>query len=280
MLECRHSNIHVDGRGLYPTLWLLRSGEGHTWSLRCQGTRKYSNRDCRTRCTPRSHHNREPNDLDDGGAAHFASTVRWIRKLSPTTRVELLISDLMGSQDAVHTILEAGAHIVAHNTETVPRLYRRGKPKSDYRRTVNVLKWIHEWPDVVSKTGIMLGLGETDEEIESVMHDLREVGCEILSLGQYLSPSTRHMGVDRWVHQIHLRTLQARSATSSSRGGWTARPLGYMAQDPSSTAIIGQDNDRPHAILRPRRNIDALKPNFLSGHSGWLPVVSLLSHMR
>ena len=138
-------------------------------------------------------------DLPDGGAAHFAQTVRAIRTLSPDTRVELLISDLMGSREAVHTILEAGAHIVAHNTETVPRLYRRVKPKSDYDRTLNVLNWIHEWPDVVSKTGIMLGLGETDDEIESVMHDLRDVGCEILSLGQYLSPSTKHMAVDRWV---------------------------------------------------------------------------------
>ncbi|MEE2786170.1 MAG: lipoyl synthase [Myxococcota bacterium] len=138
-------------------------------------------------------------DLEDGGAEHFASTVRWIRRVSPSTRVELLISDLMGARDDVHRILDAGAHIVAHNTETVPRLYRRVKPKSDYTRTLNVLKWIHEWPDVVSKTGIMVGLGETDEEIEAVMNDLRGVGCEILSLGQYLSPSTKHMAVDRWV---------------------------------------------------------------------------------
>ena len=138
-------------------------------------------------------------DLTDGGAWHFAETVRSIRRLSPTTRVELLISDLQGSRDAVHTILEAGAHIVAHNTETVPRLYRRVKPKSDYNRTLKVLDWINEWPDVVSKTGMMLGLGETDDEVEQVMYDLREVGCEILSLGQYLSPSKKHMAVDRWV---------------------------------------------------------------------------------
>ncbi|MCA9543190.1 MAG: lipoyl synthase [Myxococcales bacterium] len=139
-------------------------------------------------------------DLPDGGSAHFADTVRAIRAAAPDCRVELLIPDFMGARADVERVLEAGAHIVAHNTETVPRLYKRVRPQALYQRSLDVLRWIHEWPDVISKTGLMLGLGEHDDEVEAVMWDLREVGCEILSLGQYLSPTPKHLAVDRWVH--------------------------------------------------------------------------------
>lgn len=139
-------------------------------------------------------------DLPDGGAEHFAATVRAIREASPETRVELLIPDFMGDLAQVDRVLEAGAHIVAHNTETVPRLYRRVRPQAEYQRSLDVLRRIHEWPDVISKTGLMLGLGESDAEVEDVMFELREVGCDILSLGQFLSPTARHLPVDRWVH--------------------------------------------------------------------------------
>ena len=139
-------------------------------------------------------------DLPDGGSEHFADTVRAIRAATPNTRVELLIPDFMGARDDVERVLEAGAHIVAHNTETVPRLYRRVRPQGVYQRTLDVLRWIDEWPDVLSKTGLMLGLGEDDDEVEDVMWQLREVGCDILSLGQFLSPTTRHLAVERWVH--------------------------------------------------------------------------------
>lgn len=138
-------------------------------------------------------------ELADGGAAHFAQTVRAIRKASPNTRVELLVPDFLGDRTALEMVLEAGAHIVAHNTETVPRLYKKVRPQGDYQRTLDVLDWIHQWPNVISKTGLMLGLGEHDEEVEAVMHDLRNVGCQILSLGQFLSPTTKHLPVDRWV---------------------------------------------------------------------------------
>ena len=139
-------------------------------------------------------------DLPDGGGRHFADTVAAIRKASPSTRVELLVPDFQGNRPALEEVLAAGPHIVAHNTETIPRLYRRVRPQANYQQTLDVLKWIHEWPDVISKTGLMLGLGETDEEVEEVMWDLREVGCDILSLGQFLSPTTKHLPVERWVH--------------------------------------------------------------------------------
>ena len=138
-------------------------------------------------------------DLPDGGGTHFAATVKAIREASPSTRVELLVPDFQGNRKALEEVLAAGPHIVAHNTETIPRLYRRVRPQANYQQTLNVLKWIDEWPDVISKTGLMLGLGEEDEEVEDVMWQLREVGCQILSLGQFLSPTTKHLPVERWV---------------------------------------------------------------------------------
>lgn len=139
-------------------------------------------------------------DLPDGGSQHFADTVTAIRRAAPACRVELLIPDFLGVRADVERVLAAGPHIVAHNTETVPRLYRRVRPQAIYQRSLDVLKIIGDYPGVISKTGLMLGLGETDAEVEDVMSDLRGVGCQILSLGQYLSPTTRHLAVERWVH--------------------------------------------------------------------------------
>ena len=138
-------------------------------------------------------------DLPDGGAAHFAQTVRAIRQASPQTRVELLVPDFQGDQEALHLVLQADPHIVAHNTETIPRLYRRVRPQANYQQTLDVIQWISEWPNILSKTGLMLGLGEEDEEVEDVMWDLRQAGCNILSLGQFLSPTAKHLPVERWV---------------------------------------------------------------------------------
>ena len=138
-------------------------------------------------------------DLPDGGGAHFAETVREIRQRAPQTRVELLVPDFQGNRAALEEVLAAEPHVVAHNTETVPRLYRRVRPQANYQQTLDVLQWINEWPGVTSKTGLMLGLGEEDQEVEDVMWQLRDVGCQILSLGQFLSPTTKHLPVERWV---------------------------------------------------------------------------------
>ncbi|MCA9539175.1 MAG: lipoyl synthase [Myxococcales bacterium] len=138
-------------------------------------------------------------DLPDGGAAQCAATVRKIAAAAPEARVELLVPDFLGDLAALEVVLAARPHVVAHNTETVPRLYRRVRPQADYARTLAVLRHIANWPGVLAKTGLMLGLGESDDEVEDVMWQLREVGCDILSLGQYLSPTTRHLPVDRWV---------------------------------------------------------------------------------
>lgn len=137
-------------------------------------------------------------DLPDGGAEHFAATVRAIRAASPNTRIELLVPDFQGNAPALDAVLAAGPDIVAHNTETVPRLYRRVRPQADYAQSLEVLRRIGE-RGVISKTGLMLGLGEDDAEVEDVMWQLREVDVRILSLGQYLSPTVKHLPVDRWV---------------------------------------------------------------------------------
>ncbi len=139
-------------------------------------------------------------ELPDGGAQHFANTVTAIKAASPQTRVELLVPDFLGDFDALDLVLESGPEIVAHNTETVPRLYRRVRPQAIYQRSLDVIGRISEHPNVMSKTGLMLGIGETDDEVIDVMFNLREVGCQILSLGQYLSPTIKHLAVDRWVH--------------------------------------------------------------------------------
>ena len=147
-------------------------------------------------------------ELPDGGADHFAKTVTAIKSESPETRVELLVPDFLGDRHAMDVVLQSGPEIVAHNIETVPRLYRRVRPDATYQRSLDVLQHISESASI-SKTGLMMGLGETDEEVESVMCDLRDVGCQILSLGQYLSPTTRHLAVDRWVEPDTFDRLAA-----------------------------------------------------------------------
>ena len=138
-------------------------------------------------------------ELADGGAEHFAETVKAIKRHSPETRIELLVPDFLGDRAAMDVVLDAGPHVVAHNMETVPRLYRRVRPQAIYQRSLDCLRHIAEREDVICKTGMMLGLGETDEEVEDVMWAIRDTGCEILSLGQFLSPTVKHLAVERWV---------------------------------------------------------------------------------
>jgi len=139
-------------------------------------------------------------DQPDGGAAIFADTIRWIRRLSPGTSVEVLIPDLLGNWEALEMVFAAGPEILNHNTETVPRLYGRVRPKARYERTLELLEraGMHD-PRPVTKTGIMLGLGETRGEVLEVMRDLRAVEVDVLTIGQYLRPTLKHLPVVRYV---------------------------------------------------------------------------------
>lgn len=138
-------------------------------------------------------------DLPDGGAAQYAATVRAVRAYAPSTRIELLIPDFQGDERSLYTVLDSAPDILAHNLETVPRLYavRSG---ADYQRSLTLLSSAAGYaPQIPTKSGIMLGLGEVDQEVAAVLHDLRQVGCSYLSVGQYLAPSKRHQPVVAYI---------------------------------------------------------------------------------
>jgi len=140
-------------------------------------------------------------DLADGGASQFVAVIQRIRDRAARTTIEVLIPDLCGNWEALDRILAAGPDVLNHNTETVPRLYRRVRPQGSYQRSLDLLQRVHETtPWIYSKSGIMVGLGETVAEVEAVMQDLRRVGCDILTIGQYLQPSSKHLGVQTFVH--------------------------------------------------------------------------------
>ena len=141
-------------------------------------------------------------DLRDGGAGHFADCIRRVRELSPTTRIEILTPDFRGRMDRALEILTlAPPDVMNHNLETVPRLYKQVRPGSDYAYSLNLLKRFKALhPATPTKSGIMVGLGETDEEILQVMRDLRAHDVDMLTLGQYLMPSGDHLPVLRYVH--------------------------------------------------------------------------------
>jgi lipoic acid synthetase len=138
-------------------------------------------------------------ELPDGGAAVWAHTIREIRSQSPGTNVEVLIPDFCGDWNALQTVLSEKPDILNHNLETVPRLYRIVRPQAKYRRSLELLK-IAKGEGFIVKTGMMLGLGEEDYEIEQVLDDLVAIGCDIVTLGQYLQPTRDHLPVARWVH--------------------------------------------------------------------------------
>jgi lipoyl synthase len=139
-------------------------------------------------------------DLPDGGASQFVKCIEGVRSLSPKTTIEVLIPDLCGNWQALEIILAARPDVMNHNTETVPRLYRRTRPQGDYQRSLELLRRSRALaPWVYTKTGIMVGLGETDEEVRQAMRDLRAVDCDILTLGQYLQPTQKHLGVAEFV---------------------------------------------------------------------------------
>jgi len=139
-------------------------------------------------------------DLADGGAHHFASTARAIKRLTPECAVEVLVPDFQGKESSVDAVVDAPIDIFNHNTETVPRLYKRARAGADYDRSLRVLLRARtRRPDLITKTGLMLGLGEGRDELLTVLADLRSVDCDILTLGQYLRPSGQHLPVERYV---------------------------------------------------------------------------------
>jgi lipoic acid synthetase len=153
-------------------------------------------------------------DLPDGGAAHFARTIRAVRERLPQAAIEVLVPDFQGRTAAVDVVLAARPDVFNHNVETVPRLYATVRPEADYRRSLAVLAHAKQaGSDIYTKSGLMAGLGETADEVGQVMADLRAAGCDLLTIGQYLSPSSAHLPVAEFVtpEQFAAWESQARS---------------------------------------------------------------------
>ena len=140
-------------------------------------------------------------DLDDGGASFFAKTVSVLRTLSFVEKIELLIPDFFLNMNSLKIIADCGADVIGHNVETVPSLYQKVRPMANYERSLTVLRTIKALNNsIVTKSGIMLGLGENDGEVLRVFNDLRNAGCDFLSIGQYLPPSSKHYPLKNYVH--------------------------------------------------------------------------------
>lgn len=187
-------------------------------------------------------------DLDDGGASHVAQTITEIRRGHPEIGVEVLVSDFRGRSEALETIGRAEPEVLNHNLETVPRLYPLVRPGADYHRSLELLAQANRFsPRPITKSGLMLGLGETIEEIIQVLKDLRSVGCDLITLGQYLSPSRSHLPVSRYVPPEEFDCLGT-EAEKMGFLGWASGPYvrsSYRAADLYQRAVERRMPDGP-----------------------------------
>jgi lipoic acid synthetase len=182
-------------------------------------------------------------DLRDGGAGHFVECIQKTRALSPYTQIEVLVPDFRGRDDRALDILRAAPpDVMNHNMETVPRLYKEARPGSDYQFSLNLLKKFKAlFPSVPTKSGLMVGLGETDEEILAVMRDMREHGINMLTIGQYLAPSNSHLPVRRYVHPDTFKTFEA----EAYKMGFTHAAVGAMVRSSYHA------DQQAHGVLNP-----------------------------
>ena len=137
-------------------------------------------------------------DIPDGGADHFAKTIEEIRKISPNTKIEILTPDFNGDKNSLYIIIKAMPEVFNHNIETTKNVFKKARPKGNYQTSLEVLKYVKDNSNIKTKSGLMVGLGETLEEIEETFEDLKNVGCDILTVGQYIQPSKKHLEVDKY----------------------------------------------------------------------------------
>ncbi len=167
-------------------------------------------------------------DLRDGGAQHFVDVIRAVREKSPTTTIETLVPDFRGRHEiAIEVLGQSLPDVLNHNMETVPRLYKQARPGADYQHSLTFMQdFKAKYPNVPTKSGLMVGLGETDEEILEVMRDLRAHGVEMLTIGQYLAPSGHHLPVSRYVHPDVFRMYEEKAKEM----GFTGAACGPMVR--------------------------------------------------
>ena len=137
-------------------------------------------------------------DIPDGGADHFAKTIEEIRKISPNTKIEILTPDFNGDKNSLYIIIKAMPEVFNHNIETTKQVFKKARPKGNYQTSLEVLKYVKDNSNIKTKSGLMVGLGETFEEIEKTFQDLKNVGCDILTVGQYIQPSKKHLEVEKY----------------------------------------------------------------------------------
>lgn len=147
-------------------------------------------------------------DLPDGGAEHFANCIKEIRKLSPETKIEILTPDFKGNKKSLDTIIEVHPEVFNHNIETVKDLFKTARPQGSYDQSLEVLSYIKQNSDIVTKSGLMVGLGETFEQIKETLCDLHNVGCDIVTIGQYIQPSKEHLPVSKYYSLEEFETLK------------------------------------------------------------------------
>ncbi|GAB4327501.1 MAG: lipoyl synthase [Dehalococcoidia bacterium] len=198
-------------------------------------------------------------DVPDGGASIFADTIRWVRRLSPGTTIEVLIPDFMGDWDALATVVDARPEILNHNTETVPRLYPRVRPKARYERSLDLFTRAKERdPGALTKSGVMVGLGETVDELLAVFEDLRARDVDILTVGQYLRPTPKHLPIDRYYHPREFAQLK-RAALAMGFKHVESGPLvrsSYHAEEQAGSAAPLRPRVRPGDEIIPLAPFD------------------------
>jgi lipoic acid synthetase len=185
-------------------------------------------------------------DLPDGGAAHWAQTIEAVRAAVPGILIEVLVPDFNGNPDDVATVIRARPDIFGHNLETVPRLYPQARPQADYAQSLAVLRQAAD-ADMITKTSLMLGLGETFAEIEQTLRDARDAGCDIFYAGQYLQPSPRHLPVERYVEPAEFDRLRE---TALALG------FGYVASAPLVRSSYHEDGQTEFVRRQTSRHAD------------------------
>jgi lipoic acid synthetase len=181
-------------------------------------------------------------ELPDGGSSHFAATIRAIREAIPSARVEVLIPDFLGDADALRTVLDARPDVLNHNMETVKRLYKRVRPAGRYERSLELLQRVSEWtPEIPAKSGIMVGVGETRDEVDELLRDLRAHGVSMITVGQYLPPSGSHLPLERYVTPeefAHYRTYGMSLGFKQVASGPLVRSSFHAEEQAGETVFI------------------------------------------
>ena len=181
-------------------------------------------------------------DLPDGGAEHWAKTIRELKSSLPNAQIEVLTPDFCGNLDAVETVLDAGPDVFNHNIETVPSLYRRVRSQADYKQSLRVLRFAKDFrPNVLTKSGLMVGLGESPGEVESLLRDLQDVGVDVATIGQYLQPKRHRLPVEEFVEPDQFEAYRKYGEKIGFRAVFSG-PLvrsSYMAEDVEAAVLAG-----------------------------------------